>query len=128
MFSRRAVDHHAERALGVVLQHVHHSPIEHTVVERRRSNQQLPLGRPRAHPFILLHEGHDVVPPPGTRRKRDTIMRERRSSPIRSLVLTTMVVLAVVIVGLPFAWNWLGSPFSTKTVDRTAPPVLVELR
>ena len=55
-------------------------------------------------------------------------MRERRSSPVRSLVLTTMVVLAVIIIGLPFAWNWLGSPFSTKTVDRTAPPVLVELR
>jgi Protein of unknown function (DUF4230) len=55
-------------------------------------------------------------------------MRERRSSPIRSLVLTTMVVLAVIIIGLPFAWKWLGSPFGTKTVDRTAPPVLVELR
>ncbi|MGD9703473.1 MAG: DUF4230 domain-containing protein [Acidimicrobiia bacterium] len=39
-----------------------------------------------------------------------------------------MVVVAVIVIGLPLAWKWLGSPFSTKTVDRTAPPVLVELR
>lgn len=55
-------------------------------------------------------------------------MREHRSSPFRSLIVVTMVVVAVIVIGLPLAWKWLGSPFSTKTVDRTAPPVLVELR
>jgi Protein of unknown function (DUF4230) len=55
-------------------------------------------------------------------------MRERGASAIRSVVVTTMIVVAVVAIGLPMAWRWLGSPFTTTSVDRTAPPILVELR
>lgn len=55
-------------------------------------------------------------------------MRERRSSRLGSIILTTIGVAIALVVLAPFVWKFLGSPFSTRTVDRTAPPVLTELR
>lgn len=55
-------------------------------------------------------------------------MRERRSSRLGSVILTTIGVAIALVIALPFLWRFLGSPFSTRTVDRTAPPVLTELR
>lgn len=53
---------------------------------------------------------------------------KRSGGGLRSLVATTLVVVIVLVVGLPLLWRWLGTPFATKKIDRTAPPVLVELR
>jgi Protein of unknown function (DUF4230) len=56
-------------------------------------------------------------------------MNSRRSGgALRSLILTTGVVIAVLAIGLPMAWNWIGSSFKTETVDRSAPPVLMAMR
>lgn len=55
-------------------------------------------------------------------------MRERRSSRLGTVILTTIGVAIALVIAAPFLWKFLGSPFSTKTVDRTAPPVLTELR
>ncbi len=53
---------------------------------------------------------------------------KRSGGGLRSLVTTTLVIVVVLVVGVPLLWRWLGTPFSTKTIDRTAPPVLVQLR
>lgn len=55
-------------------------------------------------------------------------MRERRSSRLGTVILTTIGVAIALVIAAPFLWKFLGSPFSTRTVDRTAPPVLTELR
>jgi hypothetical protein len=56
-------------------------------------------------------------------------MNTRRSGgALRSLILTTGLLVALVAIGLPMAWKWLGSPFSTTKIDRSAPTVLASLR
>jgi Protein of unknown function (DUF4230) len=42
-------------------------------------------------------------------------------------ILSGLVVVAVLFVGLFVAYRALGNPFTTKQVDRTAPPVLTKL-
>lgn len=44
------------------------------------------------------------------------------------MIVTTLVLVLVLAVGLPLVWRWLGTPFATKEVDRSAPPVLTQLR
>jgi hypothetical protein len=53
---------------------------------------------------------------------------KRSGGAMRSLITTTLVVVVVLAVGVPMLYRWLGTPFATKQVDRTAPPVLVSLR
>lgn len=53
---------------------------------------------------------------------------KRSGGGLRSLVTTTLVIVLLLVVGLPMLWRWLGTPFQTKSVDRTAPPVLTQLR
>jgi hypothetical protein len=53
---------------------------------------------------------------------------KRSGGGLRSLVTTTLVIVLVLVVGMPLLWRWLGTPFSTTKVDRSAPPVLVQLR
>jgi Protein of unknown function (DUF4230) len=56
-------------------------------------------------------------------------MSTRRSGGVmRTLILTTGVVVAVIAIGIPMAWKWLGSSLSTKTIDRSAPTVLASLK
>jgi Protein of unknown function (DUF4230) len=56
-------------------------------------------------------------------------MRARHpGSGVRSTIITLAVVIGAVAIGVPMAWKWIGSPFSTSTIDRTPPPVLNELR
>jgi Protein of unknown function (DUF4230) len=56
-------------------------------------------------------------------------MSTRRSGGVlRTLILTTGVVVAVIAIGIPMAWKWLGSPFSTTKIDRSAPTVLASLK
>lgn len=45
-----------------------------------------------------------------------------------SRLVALVVVVAVVIVGAVAGFRWLGNPFTTEVEDRSAPPVLLELR
>ena len=55
-------------------------------------------------------------------------MSNRSGGAVRSFVITTAVVVLALVVGLPMLWRWLGSPFHTTTVDRSAPTVLASMR
>ena len=50
-----------------------------------------------------------------------------RSSAIGSLIKGTIFVVLLLVVAIPLGWKLLKSPFHTKTVDRTPPPVLNEI-
>lgn len=52
----------------------------------------------------------------------------RRSRPIRTLIVTTVVVGGLVVAGLAVGMTILKSPFKTVIVDRSAPPVLTSLQ
>ena len=55
-------------------------------------------------------------------------MSNRSGGAVRSFVITTSVVVLALVIGLPMLWRWLGSPFKTTTVDRSAPTVLASMR
>ena len=39
-----------------------------------------------------------------------------------------LAALAIMVVGMIAAWNWVGNPFGVDTIDRSPPPVLKEIR
>ena len=54
--------------------------------------------------------------------------QQRSSGRLGGLLITTVLVVGAVLVAGALGWMLLGKPFSTKTVDRSATPVLTEIR
>lgn len=54
--------------------------------------------------------------------------RDKSRSGITALLITTVLVVGAVMIAGALGWMLLGKPFSTKTVDRSATPVLTEIR
>src|SRR5687767_239941 len=59
------------------------------------------------------------------------LMKNPRSGVVRSVQATVVgfvVIVAIIAITVMVGFRLLGNPFTTETQDRSAPPVLIELR